>query len=214
MARKEAEKNDKSDDDSVKVKITGCEYKISEERLRSTLSYWGSITTDITEELFNDPHDTDGTNRTGIYTLRMIMDKGPPELIPVDGVRMKLQFRGVKKLCTGCYGEHLRKNCNEPKKKWTDYIKIFRESNPDIPDDFFGEFANRTVNKKSQESGPKPEDFGLPMNESEWEVMWSKMKECGINKEKAVEIMRERQDKYDKASKSFKEAESNKYCNE
>ena len=58
------------------------------------------------------------------------------------------------------------------------------------------------------------EDFGLPMNESEWEVMWSKMKECGINKEKAVEIMRERQDKYDKACKSFKEAESSKSCNE
>ena len=39
-----------------------------------------------------DPHDSEGTNRTGVYTLNMIMIKEAPELIPLDGVRMRLQY--------------------------------------------------------------------------------------------------------------------------
>ena len=57
----------------------------------------------------------------------------------MDGIRMKLQYKGVTKLCTGCYGEHLRKSCQEPKITWLDYIENFRDMNPDLPDDFYGE---------------------------------------------------------------------------
>ena len=89
------------DDGSVLVKITGCEYRVTEERLKAALSHWGSITTDITEEVFTDPHDSDGTNRTEIYTMRMIMDSELPEVVLLDGLRLKMQYRGVTKLCTG-----------------------------------------------------------------------------------------------------------------
>ena len=47
LARKESEKLDLMDDGSVLVKITGCEYRVTEERLKAELSHWGTITTDI-----------------------------------------------------------------------------------------------------------------------------------------------------------------------
>ena len=59
LARKEAMKNDHCDDGSVSVKITGCEYKITEERLKAALSHWGTVTTEIKEDLFTDPHDSE-----------------------------------------------------------------------------------------------------------------------------------------------------------
>ena len=58
-------------DGTTLVKISGCEYKITEERLNDVLSHWGVISSRIREEVFVDPHDKDGSNRTGIYTVRM-----------------------------------------------------------------------------------------------------------------------------------------------
>ena len=52
------------------VKITGCEYKVTEERLNVVLSHWGVTSSKIMEEVFDDPHDKEGTNRTGIYTVK------------------------------------------------------------------------------------------------------------------------------------------------
>ena len=49
-------------------------------------------TTDIKEEVFLDPHDSEGTNRTWIYSLRMIIDRDAKELIPLEGLRIKLQY--------------------------------------------------------------------------------------------------------------------------
>ena len=51
---------------------------------------------------------------------------------------------------------------------------------------------------------PKPEDFNLPRNKAEGEAVLAKMKDCGIDDEKAVEIMRERIQKYENACLAFK----------
>ena len=90
LARKEAMRSHSSEDGSVTVKVTGCEYKVSEEKLRAALTHWGTITSEIREELFVDPHDKEGTNRTGIYSLKMILDSEMPEIIPLEGLRVKI----------------------------------------------------------------------------------------------------------------------------
>ena len=160
------------------------------------------MTTDIREELFVDPHDSEGTNRTGIYSLRMIVDNEIPELIPLDGLRVKLQYQGVTKLCTGCYGKHLRRDCNEKKITWKDYVEYFVESNPDIPLDFYGSGLERQV-KTKKVNRPQPKDFGLPKTEEEFTKMMNKMEECGFSRSKANEIMKERREKYFKAKQEF-----------
>ena len=132
----------------------------------------------------------------------MIMKKELPEIVPLEGLRLKIQYRGVTKLCSGCYGEHLRKTCKEKKLTWFDYIKKFRNENQDIPDDFYGDVIER-ANRKKKLTEPKPEDFSLPRNKSEWEAMLSKMKECGIEEEKVVEMMKERKGKFEKAYEAY-----------
>ena len=55
---------------------------------------------------------------------------------------------------------------------------MFKESNPELPEDFYGESLAQIKRQKNKEMGPKLEDYNLPRNETEWD-MWSKMKECG-----------------------------------
>ena len=44
---------------------------MTEERLSEILSHWGVFNSRITEEVFADPHDKEGSNRTGIYIVKM-----------------------------------------------------------------------------------------------------------------------------------------------
>ena len=55
--------------------------------------------------------------------------------------------------------------------------------------------------------GPELEDFNVPRTEEEWNQMISKMKECGIDRATAAEIIRKNKEKYDAAVTEF----SNKY---
>ena len=110
IARKEARRNESEDDGSIMIRITGCEYKVSAERLKSALSHWGEVVSEPKEEVFSDPLDLDGTNRTGIYLMRIKPTAEIPELIPLDGLRLKIIHHQVKKLCTRCFDAHLRKN--------------------------------------------------------------------------------------------------------
>ena len=61
-------KNGSSNDGSVHVKVTGCEYKVSEEKLRDALSKRGTIKSEIKEELFLDPMTvTEQTEQVSTY---------------------------------------------------------------------------------------------------------------------------------------------------
>ena len=79
-----------------------------------------------------------------------------------------------------------------------DYIKNFKDSNPEIPDEFYGECLGRMTNRKrdaaklKEANGPRAEDFGLPRTEDELNLMMKKMLECGFEKTKALEIKNER----------------------
>ena len=119
LERKSRENLDQTDGSTL-VKITGCEYKVTEERLSVVLSHWGVISSKIMEEVFHDPYDKEGLNRTGIYTVNMILHQKIPEWLPMDGLRIKIQHKGIQKLCNVCYGNHLRKDCNEEKLSWPD----------------------------------------------------------------------------------------------
>ena len=63
-----------------------------------------------------------------------------PEWLPLDGLRIKIQHKGMQKLCSVCFGHHLRKDCNEEKVSWAEYVRKFRSENPDISDEFYGKW--------------------------------------------------------------------------
>ena len=112
------------------------------------------------EEVFHDPYDIEGSNRTGIYTVRMNLHQNIPEWLPLDGLRVKIQHNGMQKLCNTCYGHHLRKDCTEEKVSWPEYIKMFRLENAEIPVDFYGKWAETF--KQEVQVAPREQDFNLP----------------------------------------------------
>ena len=114
------------------IGITGCEYKVSAERLKSALSHWGEIVSEPKEEVFSGPLDQDGTNRTGVYLMRIKLKQEIPELIPLDGLRIKIIHHPIKKLCTRCFEPHLRKDCDEEKKTGFDYVRKFMAENAEM----------------------------------------------------------------------------------
>ena len=149
-------------------------FEINKEKLRAGLSHWGSVTSEVKEELFNDPHDSEGTNRTGVYSLKMILNREMLEITPLEGLRVKLQYQGVKKLCTSCFGKHLRKNCDGSKITWSDYIRLFRDSNREIPDEFYCENLERFDKTRRAQEQRTP--FVPPRNEDEWSAMLKRLK--------------------------------------
>ena len=72
-------------DDSLKIYIKGCEFQIAEEKIKLGLSYWGDVLSEISEETFHDPHDKEGTNRTGTYSVTIRLSKPIPQWIPMGG---------------------------------------------------------------------------------------------------------------------------------
>ena len=156
----------KQNDGSIVIRITGCEYKVSAERLKSALSHWGEVVSEPKEEVFSDPLDPDGTNWTRVYLIRMILTCEIPELIPLDCFRLKIVHHQVKKLCTRCYNTHLRKDCHEGKKTWFDYVRKFMDEDVEIENEFYGSLYERVMkdSKKAKAAAarPKPEDYNLP----------------------------------------------------
>ena len=73
-----------------------------------------------------------------------------PELLPMDGRRIKVYYRGIQKLCTKCFGEHMSRNCNEEKVKWLDYVDNFMQTHSEIQEDLYGNWNNIIERERRQ----------------------------------------------------------------
>ena len=120
-----------------------------------------------------------------------------PELIPIDGLRVRISYPQIERLCTGCYEKHLRRDCENEKITWPAYVKKFILENPEIPKELYGSCYGRVMkeyHQKVSSTKPKPvmRDFNLPELQSEWDLMIKKLGECGFDQMKAVSIIKER----------------------
>ena len=123
--------NQSTDDGTRKITIEGCEYRIPKEVLFQYLEHYGEIVSDIREQLFDDGGE-EGLNRTGNYTVRIRLEKDIPQLIPIHGKRIKINYPGVSRLCTKCFGKHQKNVCQSRKLSWPEYINKFMSTNPEI----------------------------------------------------------------------------------
>ena len=137
------------------VSLEGCDYRINKEDIETGLGHWGELVSDLRETTFDDPLDPDGTNRTGIYCVEMKLTKKIPQIIPLCGRRVKVDYTNVQKLCTKCFGPHFRSKCKVTSKtSWSDYVVDFLEKNPGLPSHLFG--MNYDQNKEAE---PTEEQF-------------------------------------------------------
>ena len=87
-----------SDDWTRMVKIEGCDYKISEEMLLSWLSEYDEVQSELVDHVFKDSEDSEGENATGTYFIQIKLKKPIPNFLPIDGWRVKVYYRGMRKL--------------------------------------------------------------------------------------------------------------------
>ena len=68
------------------MRITGCEYRLSESEILDWLNQFGEVITEITEESFDDKDAVDDKGESltpignGVYLVTMKLKEGSPEL--------------------------------------------------------------------------------------------------------------------------------------
>jgi len=133
------------------VKIEGAEYQVPPAMIKKWLLQYGDLMTDLSEELEELEVSSDeekelytGTEMpTGVYSVQMLIKKPIPQFLPMDGKRIKVYHRGIKRMCQNCFcSGHYRVNCMEERVDWMAYIDYFiLESGFD--EEMFGKWVQR-----------------------------------------------------------------------
>ena len=98
----------------------------------------------------------------------------------------------------------VRKECENEKVSWSDYVSIFKTRNPDIPESFYGKWADPPP--KPEMRKPKEKDYCIPTNQSELDDLMNNMRKSGFNKEGVIQILKERKIKFDAAMDEYEKA--------
>ena len=110
----------------------------------------GHVVSEITEDRVNLDSESDSdegevgegfTVGTGTYSVKMRLYSDLPQFVPIHGKRIRLYYRGIRKLCTNCFGGHLRKNCSSPKVQWVEYVSDFMSKYNHIPEESYGKWS-------------------------------------------------------------------------
>ena len=132
------------------IKIEGCDYRVEESTIISFLEHYGEVLSEMVEDVFEDDEDSDGVNATGIYSIKMRLTRNIPQMVPLDGRRIKFYYRNIQKQCTKCFGPHLGRNCANEKVAWIDYVCEFIRTNPHLERDLFGKWMEITARIEKQ----------------------------------------------------------------
>ena len=136
------------------IKIEGAEYQLTEAQVRDWVTEYGSIVEDISEDVerFEGSSGSEseanglkeeGEIHTGVYSVKIIMRKPIPQLIPMCGKKIRIYYKNIKKLCTNCFEQnHNKYNCNSERREWLAYVNQFVIQNK-LPDEYYGSWIKR-----------------------------------------------------------------------
>ena len=125
------------------VKVEGCEYRIEQQQIKDWLAQFGELLSDIVEDTFEDESDDQESYPAignGIYSVQMKLVANLPQVVPMCGKRIRLYHRGISKLCSNCFGAHIRTVCKSEKVPWIQYVCKFITEHPTIPPEFYGKW--------------------------------------------------------------------------
>jgi hypothetical protein len=147
-----------SEDWTRVVKIEGCDYMVESKTLIDFLGNYGEVTSDLVEDVFEDEENSEGDNATGIYSVKMKLNKAIPQLVPIGGKRLKIYYRNIQKLCSKCFGEHYARNCTNQKVPWIKYVEKFIATNNDLNVELFGNWNQIVERLRLQERAEEHRD--------------------------------------------------------
>jgi hypothetical protein len=164
-------------DDTKEVKIDGCNYEISEPEIRRWIELYGEIKSEIKEVAI--PGDKEeGPVGTGSYMVQVKLNRSIPHILPINGLKVKFTYNGVKKQCKNCYEYHKERRTGDQtnkktysceKRTYDQYVEIFKENNPRIMKSIM-EHRNEVASGESDES---TDDYNDDENTPEINIHYS-----------------------------------------
>jgi len=142
------------------VKVEGAEYQVEPETIRKWLLNYGTLMTELTEDKLDFDVSSDEEElyegaelRTGIYSIQMEIKSPIPQFLPVDGKRIKIYHKGIKKWCTNCFkATHLRAACKSQRVEWLEYVDRFMVNN-DLDNSYYGKWLERVDDWRLKNAG-------------------------------------------------------------
>ena len=128
-----------SNDDVQWVEISGCQYSVDSDELKSWLELYGLVLTPITE-MKHPEADEDEPVGNGTYIVQMRLMMPIPQYLPISGRKIRIYYNGIKRECTNCYGQHPRQKCHNKKIQWITHVKRFIRENPGINSLWYGKW--------------------------------------------------------------------------
>jgi hypothetical protein len=122
------------------VKIEWTDYNVNEKQILDWLEMYGEQAGELSEDIHHNSDSDADLLGTGTYSIRMRLRKEIPQLLPMWGKRIRIYYKGVQKLCTNCFGHHIRRNCRSTRVPWIKYCLDFMERNPEIPEEIYGKW--------------------------------------------------------------------------
>ena len=183
------------------IRIEGSNYDLSEDQILEWIELYGRVQSEIQEEavvLVDEVDKAENLVGTGVYLVTARLDRQIPNVVPIQGKKIKVWYPGVKKQCKNCFGYHKK---NDIAKRcevvcFEDYRKSFMECNPRVPARMCSAYSEtdgtKEVNTKKSESKGDPSGYNSDTNNSshdeEEEVEEATKKEQSIDSEKDKEI--------------------------
>jgi hypothetical protein len=110
------------DNGVIIILIEGSGYRVPKEIIIKFLSIYGTVTSNVVEQLFVDGSDPyagiDGTNGTGTWWSDFCVTL-------ILGRHINIQYPGIQKLCINCFGNHLKQVCKSKKLQRPQYVHKF-----------------------------------------------------------------------------------------
>ena len=154
------------DDGTRLVRVIGCDYRLLESEILDWLSLFGEVLSEIREEKFEDVDDPNLTDLppvgNGTYLVKMKLKKDLPNWVPMYGRKICLDYRGIKKQCSACFGPHTKKFCKYERMSLDEYARRFRIQNPDVPEQYYGRLAK--IENIAQQVQIEPKSTGTSVD--------------------------------------------------
>jgi len=153
VKRPEEYQNRQKESNSVWVRLENIGWKLTHNQIKHWLECYGTLESEVEETKFgrDDSEDEDDDDEPdfgrGNYSVKVRLDKRIPQYLPMFGMKIKIYYRGIAKMCTNCYKTgHIQKDCDELRVSWIEYVTDFINNNEDIPEGLFGRWMKIATN--------------------------------------------------------------------
>ena len=132
------------DDGTRLIRIIGCEFRLSESEILHWLSCFGEVISEKTEE----PFESEGLDPelppigNGVYNVKMRLKRDLPNWVPMYGRKICLEYPGIRRQCSSCYGPHAKKFCKSLRCGMESFVIGFSKKYPSVPVELYGKLSH------------------------------------------------------------------------